>query len=581
MIKPLQSQLNLQNTSRPKGKAASQEAGPSDQFQKGDWRNDLANFGKKLEAREALGLGDVKDGSEMAEVLARILGDETPTSDLKLIADRQMAKEGMFTSFPSGVLAEVAAVSGPAKLSDGIVDLRHLPMVSVDNGTLDPVTGKLKSDESKDIDQCEFAEKLPNGNIRVLVAIADVDSLVAKGSAVDRHAMHNSATVYTDDKIFPMIPEKFSTDFTSLNGDQDRTSMVKEYQVTPEGEMVEPKVYQALIHNHAKMAYESVNEWLTDGSGAKPPQLANPAFAEQIRLQDEASQRLAANFYAKGSLDIESQEVKAQTNEKGNVVGMKVDQQNRAKDLVKYGMMAANMASMQVLEAANMPTLRRIVKTPEKWDRIVDLAKTYEYKLPASANAKELNKFLESRKAADPEHHQDLCNKVVRLVGRGEYVVATPGEPIEGHFCLAVQDYGHTTAPNRRAPDLINQRIEKAAASGAECPYSKEELEELALHFSAQEKTISGVERNVHRSASAKMMEPMVGKTFDGIVSRADDQATWVRLEEPPVMGKWHGGKIEEGTHLRVKLDKVNVEKGWIDFSAADTQSSDGFLFKA
>ncbi len=581
MIKPLQNQRNLQNVARPKGKGAAQESGPQDGFQKGDWRNDLAQFGKKLEARESLGLGDVKDGSEMAEVLAKILSDTTPTSDLKLIADRQMAKEGLFTSFPSGVLAEVAKVSGPAKLQDGMVDLRHLPMVSVDNGTLDPISGKLKNDESRDIDQCEFAERLPNGNIRVLVAIADVDSLVEKGSAVDRHAMHNSATVYTDDKIFPMIPEKFSTDFTSLNGDQDRTAMVKEYQVTPEGEMVEPKVYPAMIHNHAKMAYESVNEWLTDGPGAKPPQLANPVFAEQIRLQDEASQRLAVNFYAKGSLDFESQEVKAQTNEKGNVVGMKVDQQNRAKDLVKFGMMAANMASMQVLEAADMPTLRRIVKTPEKWDRIVDLAKTYEYKLPSSANARELNKFLESRKAADPEHHQDLCNKVVRLVGRGEYVVSTPGEPIEGHFCLAVQDYGHTTAPNRRAPDLINQRIEKAAAVGAECPYSAEELEELALHFSAQEKTISGVDRQVHRSASAKMMEPMVGKTFDGIVSRADDQATWVRLEEPPVMGKWHGGKLEEGTHLRVKLDKVNVEKGWIDFTAAETQSSDGFLFKA
>lgn len=581
MIKPLQSQLNLQTAARPKGKQSSKEAGPQDQFQAGDWRGKLAEFGQKLEARAALGLGDVQDGSENAEMLARILADQTPTSDLKTIADRNMAKEGLLVGFPSGVLAEVATVNGPAKISDGIVDIRHLPMVSVDNGTLDPITGKLQSDESKDIDQCEYAERLPNGNIRVMVAIADVDSLVKKGSAVDRHAMHNSATVYTDDKIFPMIPEKFSTDFTSLNGDQDRTSMVKEYQVTPEGEIVEPKVYQALIHNHAKMAYESVNEWLTDGPGAKPPQLNNPVFAEQIRLQDEASQRIAANFYAKGSLDIESQEVKAQTNEKGNVVGMKVDQQSRAKDLVKYGMMAANMASMQVLEAANMPTLRRIVKTPEKWDRIVELAKTYEYNLPSSANSKELNKFLESRKAADPEHHQDLCNKVVRLVGRGEYVVSTPGEPIEGHFCLAVQDYGHTTAPNRRAPDLINQRIEKAAANGEECPYNSTELEELALHFTAQEKTISGVERMVHRSASAKMMEPMVGKEFDGIVSRADDQATWVRLEEPPVMGKWHGNKLEEGTHLRVKLDKVNVEKGWIDFKAADTQAAEGFLFKA
>lgn len=554
-----------------------QEKGTGDRFQagSGDWKSQLATYGAKLQAREDLGLSD---GNQNAEVLERILADQTPTSDLKVIADRTMAKAGLLVSFPAGVLQEVSAVSGPAKITDGIQDLRHLPMVSVDNGELDPVSLKLKN-ESKDIDQCEFAERLPNGNIRVLVAIADVDSLVSKGSACDRHAMHNSATVYTDDKIFPMIPEGFSTDFTSLNGDQDRLAMVKEYQVTPEGEVVEPKVYQAYIHNHAKMAYESVNEWLTGGPGPKPPQLDNPVVAEQIRLQDEASQRLRTAFYQRGSLDIESSEVKAEM-QNGQVLGMKVDEQNRAKDLVKYGMMAANMSSMQVLEAAGMPTLRRIVKTPEKWDRIVELAKSYDYKLPSSANAKELNKFLEVRKAADPDAHEALCNKVVRLVGRGEYVVSIPGEEVEGHFCLAVHDYGHTTAPNRRAPDLVNQRIEKAVANGQSCPYSPEELEELAAHFTAQEKEIAGVERQVHRSASAKLMEPLVGQSFDGVVSRADAQATFISLDEPKVMGKWRGPKLEEGAQVRVKLDKVNVEKGWIDFSPAETQQNDGFLFK-
>ena len=557
---------------RPK---SSQPAAPQDRFQAGDWKSQLADFGEKLQARQDLG---IQDGNENAEMLAKILGDTSPTSDLKVIADRAMAKAGLLVGFPSGVLQEVKAAQGPAKIQDGIADLRHLPMVSVDNGELDPVTLKLQN-ESKDIDQCEFAERLPNGNIRVLVAIADVDCLVSKGSPSDRQAMHNSATVYTDDKIFPMIAEQFSTDYTSLNGDQDRLSMVKEYQVTPEGEMVEPKVYQALIHNHAKMAYQSVNEWLTQGKGPKPPQLDNPVVAEQIRLQDEASQRLRANFYQKGSLDIESSEVKAEMNG-GEVVGMKVDEQNRAKDLVKYGMMAANMASMQVLEAAGMPTMRRIVKTPEKWDRIVELAKSFEYKLPSSANAKELNKFLEVRKAADPDAHEALCNKVVRLVGRGEYVLSVPGEEVEGHFCLAVHDYGHTTAPNRRAPDLVNQRIEKAAANGQPCPYTPTELEELAAHFTAQEKEIAGVERQVHRSASAKLMEPRVGQTFDGVVARSDARMTFVKLGDPPVMGKWQGPKVEEGQKVRVKLDKVNVEKGWIDFSPADTQQVDGFLFK-
>ena len=556
------------------------QAGPAaaevqDKFQASDWKSQLADFGQKMQAREDLG---IQDGGENAEMLAKILEDTSPTSDLKVIADRTMAKAGLLVGFPSGLLREVAAAQGPGKIQDGIVDLRHLPMVSVDNGELNPVTLKLMN-ESKDIDQCEFAERLPNGNIRVMVAIADVDCLVTKGSASDRQAMHNSATVYTDDKIFPMIAEKFSTDYTSLNGDQDRLAMVKEYQVTPEGEMVEPKVYQAFIHNHAKMAYESVNEWLTDGKGARPPQLENPLIAEQIRLQDEASQRLRASFYAKGSLDIESSEVKAKM-ENGEVIGMKVDEQNRAKDLVKYGMMAANMASMQVLESAGMPTMRRIVKTPEKWDKIVELAKGFEYNLPSSANAKELNRFLESRKAAEPDTYEALCNKVVRLVGRGEYVVSIPGEPIEGHFCLAVQDYGHTTAPNRRAPDLVNQRIEKAAANGQACPYSTTELEELATHFTAQEKEIAGVERMVHRSASAKLMEPLVGQSFDGVVARSDDRTTFVKLAEPPVMGKFSGPKVEEGDKVRVKLDKVNVEKGWIDFSPAETQQADGFLFK-
>jgi exoribonuclease-2 len=561
----------------PKARAQAPRAEQSgDRFQPGDWKQQLANYGAKLQAREDLG---IQDGNQNAEALAKILGDTSPTSDLKVIADRHMARAGLLVSFPDGALAEANAVSAPPGLSDGVVDLRHLPMVSVDNGELDPITGKLLN-ESKDIDQCDYAERLPNGNIRKLVAIADVDCLVAKGSGLDRQAMHNSSTVYTDDKIFPMIAERFSTDFTSLNGGTDRLAMVKEYQVTPEGEVVEPKVYRAYIHNHAKMAYDSVNEWLTDGPGAKPPQLANPVVAEQIRLQDEAAQRLRGSFYAKGSLDIESKEVKAEM-ENGEVVGMKVDEQNRAKDMIKYSMMAANMASMQVLEAAGMPSLRRIVKRPEKWDRIVELAKSYEYKLPSTPNAKQLNNFLESRKSADPERYEALCNKVVRLVGRGEYVVSVPGEPVEGHFCLAVADYGHTTAPNRRAPDLVNQRIEKAVAEGKDCPYTPEELEELALHFTKQEEEIAGVERQVHRSASAKLMEDRIGQSFDAVVSRSGPQGTFVKLDDPPVMGKWKGRPLDEGEEVRVTLAGVNVEKGWIDFTPAETQQADGFLFKA
>ena len=540
-----------------------------------DWKAALGQFGKVLQAREDLGIAA---SEETANELSKILSDTSPTTDLKVIADRKMAEAGLLVSFPSDVMAQVNAVDKPAPISDGIQDLRHLTMVSVDNGTLNPVTMKLEH-ESKDIDQCEHAEKLSNGNIRVRVAIADVDCLVEKGSPADQHAMHNSATVYTDDKIFAMLPEKFSTDLTSLNGDQDRLSMVKEFEVTPEGEVIEPKVYRAMIHNHAKMAYESVNEWLTDGKGPKPPQLEDPKIAEQIRLQDEASQRIQVNFYNKGALGIDSSEVKAEIVD-GKVVGMHVDAQSRAKDLVKFSMMGANMSSMQVLEAAEMPTLRRIVKTPEKWDKIVDLAKKFGSKLPADANAKALNTFLESRKAAEPDKFEELCQKVVRLVGRGEYVVSTPGEPIEGHFCLAVTDYGHTTAPNRRGADLINQRIEKAAAAGGPCPYSSEELSALAEHLSEQEKVIQGVERKVHQSSVAKMMEPMIGQSFDGVVSRCDPQATLVKIKEPMAQGRLKGANVSEGDQVQVKLESVNVEKGWIDFGPATKEEAAGFILR-
>lgn len=576
MIAAARNQAHIAGNHRKGGKSAAQEQGPQDGFQREDWRNTLQDFKKQLETRSDLG---ILDRNQNAEVQAHILQDTTPTTDLKVIADRHMAKAGLLVSFPAGVIAEAQAVSAPPGISAGVVDLRHLKFVSVDNGTLNPVTLQLGDDQSRDIDQCDFAERLPNGNIRKMVAIADVDSLVKKGSASDQQAMHNSATVYTDNKIFPMIHEKFSTDFTSLNGDQDRLSMVKEYQVTPEGEIVEPKVYPAYIHNHAKMAYESVNEWLTNGTGAKPPQLEDPAIAEQIRLQDEAAQRIRQNFYGKGSLDIESGEARAEM-QGDKVVGIIKEEQNQAKDLVKYGMMAANMTSMQFLEAAGMPSLRRIVKTPEKWDQIVELGKKFDYNLPSSPNAKELNNFLESRKAADPSTFEALCNKVVRLVGRGEYVLAKPGEPVEGHFCLAVADYGHTTAPNRRAPDLINQRIEKAAVAGQPCPYSFEELEELAAHFSKQEEAIKGVERKVHASASAKLMADKIGQTFDAIVVRSSPQGMFVKTKQPSVQGKYRGRPEEEGTKVRVKLDKVDIEKGWIDFSHAETQDAGGFLFK-
>lgn len=546
----------------------------------GSWQDQLAAVKVTLEAKESLGVSSAVNSKEAGEIIERVLSDTTPTEDLSVIADRQMAENGMVPEFTEEILKLVNAIpSAAAPDHAAVVDLRHLNMVSVDNGELDVKSGKLLN-ASKDIDQVEYAERMPNGNIKMMVGIADVDSLVKKGDLVDNQAMRQGATVYTDEKIFPMIAPKLSEDLTSLDEMVDRLAVIKEFQVTPQGEIVEPKVFRAYVHNRAQLAYESVNEFLTDGTGARPPQLQDPKLAEQMELQDEAAQRLRAYFHSKGSLDIESSEAHLHKVD-NQVVGMSKDIQTRAKDKVKFNMMAANMSSMIVLDGAGMPTLRRIVKTPENWDRIKELAGEYNYKLPSDPNAAALNGFLEARKEANPGAHEELCSEVVRLVGRGEYVVATPGEPIEGHFALAVPDYGHTTAPNRRAPDLVNQRIEKAYAQGDECPYSQEELEVLAAHFNQQESAIKSVERRVHRSASAKLMKDKIGRSFDGHFQKEIPNGSLVRLDSPYVTGLMHQKpELKPGDDVRVTLEKVDVEKGFIDFALASEQSVDGFLLK-
>ena len=564
-------------------KAAKQETptrgGLGDSFQP-DWKSQLSDLKTTLVAQEELGISSVVNSKQAGEILERYKSDKTPTEDLKVIADRAVAEEDMLPEFTQEVKTAAAAftqAAGPDHPS--VVDLRHLAFVSVDNGDLNPKTGKLEN-ASKDIDQVEYAEKLPNGDIRMMVGIADVDSLVKKGDVIDNQAMRHGATVYTDDKIFPMIPRNLSEDTTSLNEKVDRLAVIKQFDVTPDGEIKGLKVFRGYVNNKAQMAYDSVNEYLTDGSGARPPQLQDETMAQQMELQSEAAQRIRHHFHAKGSLDLESGEARALISN-GKVKGMKREIQSVAKDKVKFNMMAANISSMNVLDAAGMPTLRRIVKTPEKWDQIKELAGKYDYNLPSYPDAKALNEFLESRKQANPGAHEELSSNVVRLVGRGEYVVAKPGEPMEGHFALAAPDYGHTTAPNRRAPDLVNQRIEKAYAEGRDCPYTVEEMEALAEHFNQQEQAIKNIERTVHRSAEAKLMKHKIGQTFDGRIHKELRNGTLVRLQEPYVTGlvqqKLEG---DSGDQIRVKLEKVDVEKGHIDFSVAKEQMHDGFLLK-
>lgn len=529
----------------------------------------LEDLKAQLERSEALGIAPLN--GPVAATLEKVLADESPTEDLRVIADRAMAKQGLAIDFPPAVMAEVNAITGPAKPSDARVrDLRHLKMVSIDNGDLDPVTRELKN-SSQDIDQLSHAEKLPNGNTRVRVAIADVESLAPRGSATHQFAMHNSRTVYTDDKIYPMIPERFSTDLTSLDPGQDRLAVVKEFEVTPDGQIVSEDMYEAFVHNHAKMAYDSVAEWL-DGKGVTPPPLENAEIAEQVRLQDDVSRALEARRFEGGAVDIGSRETRARI-ENGEVLDLEPHVQTRAHKIIENLMIAANGVTVRFLEERGYPTFRRIVKIPEKWDKMRAIAEARGDSLPHSANSKALNEFLQRQRKADPLRFPDLSLDVVKALGRGEYAVSDPRLPDElqdfRHFALAVISYGHSTAPNRRGPDLALQVIEKAAIRGEACPYSPEELQELAQHFTKREEEVNKAERQVNKSAAAKLLKPRVGETFEGIVSNQTEQGTWVRLLDPPVEGKLvkGGSSVEKGDEVKVTLDKVDVAKGWIDLT--------------
>lgn len=531
------------------------------------WHEGLEKLKTDLSRAEALGVGTV--GGAVAAAIKSVLNDKSPTEDLQKIADRAMANHGLAMVFGPQVEAQVASIQGAAVPTDpSVKDLRSLPWNSIDNGKLDPKTLELV-DSSQDLDQLAVAERLPDDSIKVRVAIADVDSLVPKGSPIDLHAMMNGMTVYTDDKIYPMLPRELSEDLTSLDPGVDRMALVKEYTVRPDGTVADESVYQAWVHNHAKLAYDPVAAWM-DGTGPTPPELNDPVNVEQVKLQDEASQRLKKARFEAGSVEMESRETRAKMDDKHDkVLSLEMHHRNRATELIENLMVAANGVTARFLESKGMPSLRRVVKTPEKWDRIVAYAKEKGESLPRTPDSGALNDFLLKMKDQDPKRFPDVSLAVVKMMGRGEYAVEVPGEGATGHFALAVTDYAHSTAPNRRGPDLVGQRIEKAAIRGEACPYSREELEDLAAHFTKQENEISKVERQVSKSAAAKMLKPMIGKTFEGFITGSSPKGTWVRLEDPPVEGKVtkNLGGLEIGKEVKVKLLAVDVEKGFIDFA--------------
>ena len=477
--------------------------------------------------------------------------------DLRAIAYRAMLERGLLPDFSPQATAETNALTQAADEPDpALCDLRAFPWVSIDN------------DDSRDLDQLSVAETLDGGAVKIMIAIADVDGLVKKGSAIDAHAAHNSTSVYTAAEIFPMLPEKFSTDLTSLGEDEERLAIIVEMTIATDGGLTGSDVYRARVVNHAKLAYSSVAAWL-DGKAPAPGRVATvPSVDAQLRVQDRVAHMLRTVRHQHGALSLEAIEPRA-VFEGEMLADLRREEKNRAKELIEDLMVAANGVTARYLTARGLPSVRRVLRSPERWERIVDLAAKDNERLPATPDAAALETFLARRRQADPLRFPDLSLAIVKLMGRGEYEVERPGRAVEGHFGLAVHDYTHSTAPNRRFPDLITQRLLKAAITNRPIPYSNDERQALAHHCTEQEDNANKVERRVRKSAAALLLEPRIGQEFDGIITGASDKGTWIRILQPPAEGLVARGAqhLDVGDRVRVELIATNVERGFIDFA--------------
>ena len=479
-------------------------------------------------------------------------------TDLRSIARRAMIERGLLPDFSIAAMGELARIQRPAtNQRSNIRDLTELLWASIDN------------DDSRDLDQLTVAELHPDRSVTILVAIADVDALVTKESALDAHAKHNTTSVYTSGEIFPMLPEKLSTDLTSLGEGQDRLAIVVEIVVAEDGHVLSSTLFQALVRNHAKLAYNSVAAWLVGAAPAPERITAVPGLDAQLRLQDQVAQRLKARRHHHGALSLETIEPRA-VFDGDMLTDLRVEEKNHAKELIEDFMIAANQATASYLKGKGIPSFRRILRSPERWQRIIEVAARYGDLLPPEPDASALESFLVKRRQADPLRFPDLSLAIVKLIGRGEYVLDQSKDGAPEHFGLAVKGYTHSTAPNRRFPDLITQRLLKAALMDAPTPYHPEELQYLADHCTEKEDDAERVERQLRKSAAALLLESRIGQLFDAIVTGASDKGTWVRLLDPPVEGKLMTGArgLDVGDTVRVELVSTNVERGYIDFSS-------------
>jgi exoribonuclease-2 len=481
-------------------------------------------------------------------------------SSLASIAAWAMFSRGLAPEFAPEALHQLASLKEPASEpgDSSIRDLRSLLWCSLDN------------DDSRDLDQLTVCEPLPEGGMRILVAVADVDALVKKGSPVDLHARQNTTSVYTSARIFPMLPEKLCTDLTSLNPGEDRLAIVSDMVFAQDGTLSQQTLYRARVHNHAQLAYDAVSDWI-DGKGDLPaPGRRVPGMDVQLRLQDAHAQKLRVLRFADGALDFQTFQPRASF-EGETITGLLEQPHNRGRQLIEEFMIAANGCMARFLGAHGGASLRRVVRSPERWARIVDVAREHGATLPSQPDGKALSVFLAEQRRLDPLRFPDLSLVIVKLMGRGEYVVERPGGTPIGHFGLAVRQYTHSTAPNRRYPDLITQRMLKAALAGGKSPYSATELDDLAVHCTAQEDAAQKVERQMRKSEAALLLHSRIGQRFNGIVTGSGDSGVWVRIFEPPVEGRIKGEMPELGIgqRVRVRLVSTSVERGFIDFVMA------------
>lgn len=467
------------------------------------------------------------------------------------IARRAMIERGFLPNFSADALDEAhrASLSAP---DPSLRDQRALPWCSIDN------------DDSRDLDQLSVS----TGPRTVLIAIADVDLLVPRRSALDHHAAINTTSVYTPAQNFPMLPERLSTDLTSLNEGADRAAVVIELEVSPDGDVTRSSLYRALVRNQAKLAYSSVGPWLEASAPPPPKVAASPVLQEQLRVQDGIARALGERRSRRGALHLASHEARAVFS--GELLtDLRVEEKNRAKEMIENLMIAANGAVAGFLSERGVPALRRVLRTPERWDRIVALAQSHGTALPERPEAPALEAFLVKMRDEDPLRFPDLSLSVVKMLGSGEYAVEIPGKTMDGHFALAVRGYTHSTAPNRRYPDVVTQRLVKAALAGLPPAYDVPSLERLAAHCTEQEDDATRIERQVRKSAAALLLEGREGETYDAVVTGASSKGTWVRVLHPPVEGRVVEGQsgADVGDRIRVRLVSTDVERGFIDFA--------------